>query len=226
MPEATGADIFDDLDAFWKWLHTFLPSFAQTNSSKAQPDLTRILCVGQSTGGCMAVHSALIHPELNIKAVVSLYAPLYHNIPSFTIPRPRRIMGTMPPPPRRAEALIRSYAKNTKGTVRTAGDPVHMWELLLCMLQQGRLLSLINARPDPRLDTVSLLKQAKRLPPLWLIHGEEDSVVRPTLTHTMLNLLIIYLDTVPMLRDVPGSVKSYNAYNLSQNVLYERRAQF
>jgi pimeloyl-ACP methyl ester carboxylesterase len=177
MPEATGADIFDDLDAFWEWLHTSLPSLAQLNSWQTQPDLSRILCVGQSGGGSMAVHSALMHPELSIKAIVSLYAPLYHNVSDLTVPRPRRILGTMPLPPRKAEGLIRSYIKQNKGSVRTVGDPVLMWELLLCLLQQGRLISLMNSKPDARLDTLSLLKQAKKLPPLWLIHGEDDSVV-------------------------------------------------
>ena len=177
IPEATGADILDDVEAFWDWLHSFLPSYARSNSWKAQPDLSRLLCVGQSTGGCLAVQSSLVRPELDIKAVISLYAPLEYNVPSFTVPHPRRILGTMPPPPRQAESLIRSYTKRTKGTVRTAGNPSHMWELLLCMLQQGRVPSLMNARTDTRLDIISLLKQVRRLPPLWLIHGEEDSVV-------------------------------------------------
>lgn len=177
MPEATGADILDDLEVFWDWLHDFLLPLAQSSSWKAQPDLTSLLCVGQSTGGCMAVQSALLRPELNIKAVISLYAPLHNNVPSFTIPHPRRIMGTLPPPPRQAEGIIRSYIKKSKGTVRTVGDPVEMWELLLCMLQQGRLPSLMTARPDTRLDVISMLKQVQKLPPLWLIHGLEDSVV-------------------------------------------------
>ena len=184
IPEATGADILDDVDAFWDWLHTSLPSLARSNSWKAQPDLTRILCVGQSTGGCLAVQSALIHPEFNIKAVVSLYAPLEYNVPSFTVPHPRRILGTMPPAPRQAEGLLRSYTKRTKGSIRTAGDPAQMWELLLCMLQQGRVPSVMNARPDARLDIIALLKQVKKIPPLWLIHGQEDTVVRSPLIHT------------------------------------------
>lgn len=177
IPEATGADILDDVEAFWDWLSNFLPSFAQSNTWNAQPDLGQILCVGQSAGGCLAVQSALIHPELNIKAIVSLYAPLAWNVRSFTVPHPRRILGTMPPVPRKAEALIRSHVKRTKGSVRTAGDPAQTWELLLCMLQQGRLPSFMMARADERLDVMGLLKQVKKLPPLWLIHGKEDSVV-------------------------------------------------
>nr|A0A345BJN2.1 RecName: Full=Probable carboxylesterase clz11; AltName: Full=Squalestatin S1 biosynthesis cluster protein clz11; AltName: Full=Zaragozic acid A biosynthesis cluster protein 11 [Curvularia lunata]AXF50645.1 hydrolase [Curvularia lunata] len=180
LPEATGADIFDDVEAFWNWLHTSLPSLAQSYSWQAQPDLTRILCVGQSGGGSMAVHSALLHPEYSIKVIVSLYAPLYHNVPNLTVPRPRRILGTMPPPPRKAEGLIRSYIKQSKGSVRTGGNPFDMWELLLCLLQQGRLISLMNIKPDSRLDTPFLLRQVGKLPPLWLIHGEDDSVVGPS----------------------------------------------
>lgn len=178
IPEATGADIVDDVEAFWVWLKGFLPSFAQSNLWTAQPDLSQILCVGQSAGGCLAVQSALIHPELNIKAIISLYAPLEWKVRSFTVPHPRRILGTMPPVPRKAEALIRSHIKKTKGTVRTTGDPAEMWELLLCMLQQGRVPSFMMARPDPRLDIMGLLKQVKQLPPLWIIHGKDDSVVR------------------------------------------------
>lgn len=188
-PEATGSDILDDMEAFWGWLGTFLPSIAQANSWKAQPDLTHILCVGQSTGGCLAVQSALLRPELNIKAIVSLYAPLEYDVPTFTVPHPRRILGTMPPAPRQAEAIIRSYAKKNKGRVRTAGDPAHMWELLLCVMQQGRVPSFMNAWSDSRIDIISLLKEVKKIPPIWLIHGVDDTVVRPLLSHPLLNLL-------------------------------------
>lgn len=183
IPEATGADILDDVEAFWDWLHGFLPGFAQAHAWTAQPDLGRILSVGQSTGGCLAVQSALIRPEMGIRAVVSLYAPLVYNVPSFTVPRPRRILGTMPPPPGQAERLIRAHIKRTRGTIRTTGDPAHMWELLLCIMQQGRVPSLMNTRQDPRLDIVSLLNRVHKLPPLWLVHGKEDSVVSCSLSH-------------------------------------------
>jgi pimeloyl-ACP methyl ester carboxylesterase len=172
------------VDAFWDWLGVFLPNFAESNAWKAQPDLSRILCVGQSTGGCLAVQSALMHPDLHFKAVISLYAPLEYNVPSFTVPFPRRILGTMPPPSRQAESLLRAYNKKTKGTVRTEGDPVTMWELLLCMLQQGRVPAVMNAKKDSRLNIISMLKQVRRLPPLWLIHGKEDTVVGCPPLHT------------------------------------------
>lgn len=75
-PEASGADILDDVAAFWTWLSVCLPSRAKTGLWKAQPDLQRALCVGQSSGGCMVVGSVLLRPEVSVKAVVPLYAPL------------------------------------------------------------------------------------------------------------------------------------------------------
>lgn len=195
IPEANGTEILNDIEAFWDWLRTFLPPFAQANSWKARPDLSRILCVGQSTGGCLAVQSALIHPELNIKAVVTLYSPLEYDVPSFTVPHPRRILGTMPPPPRQAEAIIRAYMKKNKGRVRTAGDPAESWDLLLAIMQQGRVLSFMNASPglpDTRLDIIPLLREVKKIPPLWLIHGREDTVVRLLSSRQTCHMLIFF----------------------------------
>ncbi|KAA8648031.1 alpha/beta hydrolase [Aspergillus tanneri] len=119
LPEATGADIMDDMDAFWTW---FLRNTAP------------------SAGGTIASHSALERPDAAVKAVVSLYGPLYGNVPGLKMSRPRKILGSMPPPPRQAEANnIRSYIQRTKVAVRTHGDVLEMWGLFACILQQGRL---------------------------------------------------------------------------------------
>ncbi|EME41519.1 hypothetical protein DOTSEDRAFT_90348 [Dothistroma septosporum NZE10] len=212
MPEASGADILDDVEAFWTWLSACLSSHAETGLWKAQPDLQRILCVGQSSGGCMAVGSALLKPEVGIKAVVSLYAPLYPHVPDFTVPRPRRIMGTMPPSPGQAEARIRNYMKQKTGNVRTAGDAAGMWDLLLCLLQQGRLTYLWTARPDSRLDAVSLLLQAKTLPSLWVIHGEDDSVIPPRCSSLFLDQVKASLPCTPVLM---SSLKGEHNFDVS-----------
>lgn len=178
LPEATGSDIADDIDAFWTWLHGDLVIVSDTEAWRLRPDLGNILCVGQSTGGVMAVHSALVRPDVRIKAIVSLYAPLYDNIPDFTVPRPRAIMGSMPPPPRQAESKIRAYMKRTRASVRSSGDPACMWDLLTSILQQGWLPRLIYAKADDkRMYTLRLLEEAGTMPPVWIIHGEQDSVV-------------------------------------------------
>lgn len=177
LPEATGADVMDDMDAFWTWFLDTLPGLAESESWEVRPNVKHIICAGHSAGGIIALHSAVQRPDVAVKAVVSLYGPLYSNVPEFKMARPRRILGSLPPPPRQAEANIRSYIQRTKGTVRTHGDVMEMWQLVACILQQGRLPRMVNQRFDPRLDTIASIKMKKRCPPIWVIHGLNDSVV-------------------------------------------------
>lgn len=176
LPEACGANILDDMDAFWTWFLSTLPGVAESESWSVRPNVDRIFCAGHSAGGSIALHSALERPDAAVKAVLSLYGPLC-NVPELKLARPRMILGSWPPPPRQAEAMIRSYIKRTKGTVRTHGDPVEMWELVACSLQQGWLPRMMHQRPDPRLDAIATIESKKTLPPIWLIHGQGDSVV-------------------------------------------------
>ena len=176
LPEATGSDILEDMDAFWTWFLTILPTIAESDQWNVRPDLNRIVCVGQSAGGSIAVHSALERPDAQIKAVITLYAPL-SMVPQLKMARPRKIMGSWPPPSRQAEVKIRAYIQSTKGTIRTSSNPADMWELMMCILQQGWMPRLVQRKPDQRLDTIAVMEEKKALPPMWLVHGQDDSVV-------------------------------------------------
>ncbi|KAK6827595.1 hypothetical protein PG987_010936 [Apiospora arundinis] len=180
LPEATGADMVDDMHEFWTWMLDELPLIAEQESWSLRPDPSRIICAGHSAGGTFALLSALERPDAQIKAVLSLYAALDDSVPELKMSRPRKILGAWPPPPRQAEAAIRSYLKQTRGTVRTDGDPVEMWELVTCIMQQGRLPRMLTQRPDPRLNAIATIAKYRRSPPIWLIHGENDSVPSET----------------------------------------------
>lgn len=177
LPEATGADIMDDMRTFWTWMIDTLPGIAKLESWTAQPDMDHILCVGHSAGGLIALQSALQHPDIGISAVLSLYGPLDNNSPELKMARPRKILGSMPPPPRQAELIIRNYVQRNRGMVRTGGNVMEMWELVTCILQQGRLPRMFHSRADPRLDTLETIVKVKQCPPIWVVHGDCDSVV-------------------------------------------------
>lgn len=181
LPEATGADIMDDMHAFWNWFLHSLPEIAESESWDRWPDAHRVICAGHSAGGTIALHSALQRPDVAVRAVLSLYGPLYYDVPQLRMARPRPILGVMPPPPRQAEGIIRAYVQQTKGTVRTAGDVLEMWGLVACILQQGRLPRLMMARPDRRLDALAAIERRNWCPPIWVVHGDSDSVVRYTM---------------------------------------------
>ncbi|KAK4185844.1 Alpha/Beta hydrolase protein [Podospora australis] len=178
LPEASGADIADDVDAFWSW---FLEGAPSLSCNGLQPDLDRVICAGHSAGGTLALMSALERPDANVKAVVSLYGPLDDSVPALKIARPRPILGSRPPPPRQAETIIRNYVMKTRGTTRSTGSPSEMWGLVACILQQGRLPRMFGRRPDPRLELLGNIEKGRVVPPpMWIVHGMDDSVVSPS----------------------------------------------
>lgn len=180
MPEAGPSDVLDDVASFWTWYTSTLPNLAASESWDVQPDIKRTICAGQSSGAVIGVHSALEHPEVQIRAILALYGPLCFDVPLLSMPKPRAIGGSKPQAPRQAEATIRSYVARNKGLTRTSGNPADDWELVAAMVQQGWLPRLVKRNPDPRLDVVANLRVKRVLPPMWVVHGEQDSVVSST----------------------------------------------
>lgn len=177
LPEASGADIMDDMDSFWAWMTTVLPKMAESESWSVQPDMDHIICAGHSAGGVMALISALERPDAKIKAVLSLYGPLCSDVPELKMARPRSILGSLPVSPRQAETDIRNYVQRSKGTIRTQGDVLEMWGLVACIIQQGKLPRMMNRKADARLDPTAKMESTRVCPPIWVVHGDQDSVV-------------------------------------------------
>ena len=73
LPEANGTDILADIADLWKWVHNDLQPFVSQNAPKApQIDFDHVLVEGDSTGGWLAIQSALTQPAGSIKAVIGL----------------------------------------------------------------------------------------------------------------------------------------------------------
>lgn len=177
LPEATAAEVLDDVEDFWRWLHNTLPTL--TGTWNAFPDLTRLACTGQSAGGYLAVQSALLFPELSqIKFVASMGGSLNTDIPYCRIPSPRLILGKKPPPPAKAESIIRTYLKNIKPqTVRTSGNVVEMWDFVACVLQQAYLARWLKVKEE--LDVMKVLERSKAMPPSKSISKESSPKKAP-----------------------------------------------
>lgn len=215
LPESSMDDIFSDVDYFWRWVQRDLLRIVKEISWGVLPDLSRILCCGESSGGSLAVYSGLElscilsggavpdreadadgYADVAIQAVISTYAPLTLDVPELRIPRPRTIMGMRPPPPRRAEILIRNYMQSLQqsGDIRTGQEPTpEMWELFLCMIQQCYFSRLLKGKgANGSKDMFDMVKRMEAkvteqlnkaegligIIPVWIIHGRDDTLVR------------------------------------------------
>jgi hypothetical protein len=175
LPEATATEIITDVGDFWRWIRDEFLALAENWDTV--PDLSRIACTGQSAGGYLAVQSALLFGELsNLKVIATMGGSIDANIPQCRLPGPRLILGKRPPPPGKAESIIRTYLKGIKlETVRTNGDVVEMWNLVTCVLQQAYLARWLSADIDERLDVINVMKKAKSIPPSKLMYSNRCS---------------------------------------------------
>ena len=201
LPESNGSDILEDVAHFWRWIQNDLPPYME-RKSLPRPDVSNVLCCGESSGGFISVYCALHldsmllgssrddddakKERLRIRAVISISAPLDATAPEYKVPRPRVFMGRSPPPPRQALAKIRAYIKAIPpGSIRTGGEPTAtMWELLLCIAQQAFLPRLfgMGAREEEGRSTLegimeTLERRDKRMVAAWIVHGTNDTMV-------------------------------------------------
>ncbi|PLB45035.1 putative polyketide synthase [Aspergillus steynii IBT 23096] len=199
IPESNAADILSDVESFWLWLRNDLPS--QTSSWTARPDLSRVACAGTSAGGYLAVQSSLLFPHLSpIKVLLTIAGSLYTDIPHYKVPGPKMILGKRPPPPRKAEMIIREYTRNMKeGVIRTSGDAVEMWEFLTCVLQQAYLPRWLGLKADERFEVMRMIEKVDFMPPIWLVQGKEDSVVPQMCATGFVDRLKVILPDVPVM---------------------------
>ncbi|KAL2065355.1 hypothetical protein VTL71DRAFT_3025 [Oculimacula yallundae] len=207
IPGASGTEILSDITTFWTWLHGTLPSISET--WHAEPDLNRIACCGESAGGYLAVFSALLVPGSKIKAIISDSAALNFDVSDLKVPRPRVMMGTRPPPPRQAEALIRAYLKKFKedgAKTRTGCEPGELWELTLCIFQQAYLPRLWwvkgESTPLSLMQGIEREEESKRMKPIWVIHGMNDTMVGSAASTTFVRRLEEVLPSTPVLMNL------------------------
>ncbi|KAL5585718.1 hypothetical protein FOVSG1_013410 [Fusarium oxysporum f. sp. vasinfectum] len=190
LPEATGLDILEDVKDFWGWVKGSLPSQVSDISNGLSLDLNRIAVAGESageldcttvsdslgkaeltevyTGGYLSLQSALLYPEVCIKLVMAQYGTLDFAHPAYN-PKPATTLS--------AEAsLTTKYIRSIKpGSIRLSSIPPQQWDLCLAILSEGRHRELVGN--DDKIYIVKNLENAKRIPAMWLVHGNEDTTL-------------------------------------------------
>ena len=174
MPEANGLDILQDVKDFYDWLQT------PDNLDKCLPKGVtaandRVLVTGESAGGWLALQSALRPtPRQQIRAVISQYAMIDMRSEYYTGDFEKHIFT--PVAPQLPRSILRDYLAGLKGSeVIASAVPPDRVPLVISSLQQGSFGKLLGE--DSSLYPLEMIDSVERLPPLWLIHGTDDTVI-------------------------------------------------
>ncbi|KAF2161852.1 hypothetical protein M409DRAFT_27908 [Zasmidium cellare ATCC 36951] len=176
LPSSNGLDILSDAEDFYTWL--FSPNTLTAHlPAGILPDLTSVLVTGESAGGWHALQAGLLHPS-RITAIIAHYPMIDLASPHFSQPpppnHPKQIFS--PPQPQADPSLLITYLSTLSGQeiipnrIPPDGDIN-----VLIMLQQGLYPHYFGT--DPRLYPLEVLERVEGFPPMWVLHGEGDSVV-------------------------------------------------
>lgn len=166
-PEATFAEIVDDIRDFWVWVENELPTVLASASPPVKLDLDNMAVTGESAGGHLAAQSALLamtHKPLRV--VIPMYPAL-------------DLTGALEHTKREIEyrpvSILEEYLATSQQKVLTRTRNGVRMDLACSMMQNDRLVDLTG--PNGYLDPLQSLESAGPLPPFLLAHGKTDTSV-------------------------------------------------
>ncbi|KAF2137942.1 uncharacterized protein K452DRAFT_235202 [Aplosporella prunicola CBS 121167] len=175
LPEARGADVLADVADFWAWLRS--PQGLQAAVPDLPVDIDRVLAMGDSAGGMLALQAAFMGAP-GIRALITAYPMVDLRSDHFTRRCEKNILGL----PMLDEELVEEYieaARSKPGVVLASADIPDRMDLMIAVFQHARFGELLGPErelyPFDRLEDVS--RAGARLPPLLVTHGSDDSIM-------------------------------------------------
>jgi acetyl esterase/lipase len=171
-PEASGADILEDLADFWSWFNDKgVDKHLASQGVDVALDYEHLLVSGESAGGYMALQSGLTRPAGEIEAILAQYPMTNHGRRS-----PEDRMMGMEPPSR--EWLDEKLATLKPGDIVSSAHPyaTDRSALPMALNAYGRFNEFFGV--GERLWPITAVDAVKFLPPTTIFHATEDSVVK------------------------------------------------
>ncbi|ETS77693.1 hypothetical protein PFICI_09755 [Pestalotiopsis fici W106-1] len=180
LPEANGIDVIEDLKAFWAWFRDgepqrYLDSLGRTPLSL---DTNHLLLVGESAGGYLALQSVLLHMS-RPQAMILLYPMIDMHSDYYNTRFEKTIVGVPNISEDVIDAALQSFHAHKHYV--TEADPPTRLDLAISIVQNGRLGEFLGS--EEILYPLDLLRSGdkeiavSKLPPLFILHGEQDTAV-------------------------------------------------
>ncbi|KAL9575745.1 hypothetical protein ACKAV7_000102 [Fusarium commune] len=182
LPEVKGRDIINDMGNFWSWVHSGGPTrhLESISNHNLQLNLKRTLLVGESAGGYLALQSVLsgfVRP----RAIIALYPMVDMKAAHFTESYAKSIVGVPNYPNEDVNTFL--SATVVKPAITKADPPMRL-DSAMAVVHNGRYLELLGEEPDlfvldriKKVASTSSNYERSLFPPLFLLHGEEDTAV-------------------------------------------------
>jgi acetyl esterase/lipase len=186
LPESSGLDILEDLDDLWRWMKFGLQLKLNYFSVGLRADLDRIITEGDSagmlemhvfslkqvglihfSGGYLSIQFAMNHPD-KIKACIAEFPSIDLESPHFA--------STGNGTPLGSPSLVNDHLVLVGNVNKTSSDmTLARFPLINALIQEGKFLHFFGN--EPRLFPLRRLETGARLPPLFIIHGANDTIV-------------------------------------------------
>lgn len=171
IPEARVLDIINDIKDFWAWVGSKLPAAVTTQWPHITLDPGRTAAYG----GFLALQSAFLCPEAEIKVVMAQYPGLSWDVDPI---KWEQIDDRKAAAPAEMHAMVDTYMAGIKpGTIRLKTPFPEKLDLLQALAVTGRYRE--SKGRDEVMSLDFAMRTNKTLPPMWIAQGSEDRFVSP-----------------------------------------------
>ncbi|KAI1875573.1 uncharacterized protein JN550_001859 [Neoarthrinium moseri] len=163
-PEAEFADLIEDMRDFWTWVGTSLPQLPGI-----EVDVNNLAIVGESAGGTLTAQTALLGMINPIRVILMQY-------PALDIEGHLKWLESLPEDQKVSEAVLDQHlAGSISGHIFTRVPNGWRMNLAFSMMHNGRFADMAK---QPYLDPMKSLESAPKMPPVFLFHGRQDTLVK------------------------------------------------
>ncbi len=173
FPEASRTDILDDVRDFWLWAHAELPTQLAKQHPRLSLDMTRIAVTGESAGGILTLvtGASLAREARHIRVLMAQYCGAGSDNPVYSAHS-----RTWPMPEATAQGIIDKYMAGLEpGAVRIASPFPDLADVMSAFMKAN--LKWEKLRADERFSLGKSIKKAETLAPLWIMQGDDDTLV-------------------------------------------------
>jgi acetyl esterase/lipase len=168
IPEHNGHDILSDILTFWKWFNKDLSDYVVSIDPNIQLDFEKLLVTGDSAGGHLSIHSALMTPPGLIKAMLLQYPMTSY----LTREATASFNGEEALGPESIDDYISTIVP---GTIVSSVVPPEKMNLSFALSIYGRWQEFLGYTKG--LLPIEAIENATSFPPTWIVHGESDTAV-------------------------------------------------